>query len=78
MDPSQRGALLLVWLIGGLFVVATIFGLGLYWAKCAFSQPPLPVQAFPCLLRLLPAAIGVWILIKARALAEWISNILDQ
>jgi hypothetical protein len=77
MDAPERGALMLVRLIGVLFVVASILELGLYWAKCAFAKPPLPVETIPCALRLIPAAIGFVILVKAKALAEWIADRLD-
>ena len=78
MDAPERGALTLVRLIGVVFVFASIFELGLYWAKCANPRHPLPVEAIPCALKLIPAAIGLVILIKAKAIAEWISNILDD
>jgi hypothetical protein len=78
MDAPERGALMLVRLVGGLFVVASILELGLYWAKCSVPKHPVPVEMIPCALRLLPAAIGLLILIKARAIAEWISNLLDD
>ena len=64
-------------LVGVLFVVATILDLGLYWAKCAFAKPPLPVETVPVLLKLVPAVIGLVILIKARSLAQWLSDKLD-
>jgi hypothetical protein len=78
MDAPERGALTLVRLIGVMFVVATILELGLYWAKCAFAKPPVPMELIPILLRLIPTVVGFVILIKARAIADWISNILDD
>lgn len=78
MDAPERGALTLVRLIGVMCVVATILELGLYWAQCVFHNPPEPVKLTPILLNLIPAAVGCLILIKARAIAEWISNILDD
>jgi hypothetical protein len=36
------------------------------------------MELVPVLLRLIPAVLGIVVLVKARALAEWISNILDQ
>ena len=77
MDAPERGALMLVRLIGVLFVVASILELGLYWAKCSIPKHPVPVEAIPCALKLIPAAMGLVILIKAKAIAEWISNTLD-
>jgi hypothetical protein len=78
MDAPDRRALTLVRLIGVLFFVGTILELGLYWAKCSFPEHKTPVELIPVLLRLIPAILGVVILIKARPIAEWISNILDE
>jgi hypothetical protein len=77
MDSPERGALMFVRLVGVLFVVATILDLGLYWTKCAFAKPPLPVETVPVMLKLIPAVIGLSVLIKARPLAEWLSDRLD-
>jgi len=78
MDAPDRGALTLTRLIGVLFVVGSILELGLYWAKCSIPAHPVPVRVAPGLFRLLPAAVGLVILVKARVIAEWISNVLDQ
>jgi hypothetical protein len=77
MEAPPRGALTLVRLIGVLSVVMSMLELGLDWAKCSVPDHRVPVQTVPVLLRLIPAAIGLVILIWARAIAEWISNILD-
>ena len=77
MDAPERGGLTLVRLIGVMLIVATILELGLYWAKCSIPEHKVPVEVIPVVLRLIPAVLGVVVLIKARALAEWISNILD-
>jgi hypothetical protein len=77
MDAPERGGLTLVRLIGVMLIVATILELGLYWAKCSIPEHKVPVEVIPVVLRLIPAVLGVAALIKARALAEWISNILD-
>ena len=77
MEAPERGGLTLVRLIGVMLVVATILELGLYWAKCSIPEHKVPMEVIPVLLRLIPAVLGVVVLIKARALAEWISNILD-
>jgi len=78
MDAPERAALKLVWLIGVLFVVASILELGLYWAKCSFARPPVPVEVIPCALKLIWAVVGIVILIKARSIARWISDKLDE
>ena len=67
----------MVRLIGGLLVVWSILEIGLYWAECSNPKHPVPLQAIPILLKLIPALIGFATLIKARAIAEWISNTLD-
>jgi hypothetical protein len=77
MDAPQRGALTLVRLISVLLVIWTLLELGLYWAECSNPKHPVPMQAVPVLLKLIPALIGFATLIKARAIAEWISNTLD-
>lgn len=77
MDAPQRGALTLIRLIGALLIVATILELGLYWAMCANPQNPQPVRVIPILLHAIPAVVGFVILLKSKAIAEWLSNILD-
>ena len=64
-------------LLGALFVVATILALGLYWAECAFAKPPLPVAKLPCAEKLIPAALGFVILLRAKKIAAWLSDQFD-
>jgi len=78
MDAPERGGLTLVRLVGVMLVVATILELGLYWAKCSLPNHKAPLELVPVLWRLIWAVLGVVVLIKARAIAEWISNILDD
>jgi len=33
---------------------------------------------FPCVLKSIPAVIGLVLLVKARAVAEWISDKMDE
>ena len=68
---------MLVRLIGALFLLWTIFEMGLYLANCLNPKHRIPVELLPVLLRVIPAVIGTAILIRARALAEWLSNILE-
>ena len=77
MDAPERGALMLVRLVGALFVVATMLALGLYWAECAFAKPPVPAATLPCLEKLIPAVIGFLILLRAKSIAEWLSDQFD-
>lgn len=78
MDAPKRGGLTLVRLIGVMLVVATILELGLYWAACTFAKPPARMQAGPVVLRLIPAVLGFGVLFKARAIAAWLDDLLDQ
>jgi len=52
--------------------------LGLYLAECRAPLHPRPVEVLPVLLRSLWAVPGILLLVKARAIAEWIANQLDQ
>jgi hypothetical protein len=76
-EAPERGALTLVRLISVLLVVATILELGLYWAECHYAKPPLPVRVGPVVGRLLPSLFGFAGLIKARAIAGWVTEKLD-
>ncbi len=62
------------------FVAAALIGwalvdLGLYWVIC--NHKNVPVEAVPCLVKSLPFVAGVVVFIKAKALAEWLSDKLD-
>ena len=57
-------------------ISVTVVELALYWAVS--SSQHAPMETFPCVLKSIPAVLGVVILIKAKAVAEWISNKLDE
>jgi hypothetical protein len=78
MDAPERGALTLVRLIGVILIVWTVLDLGLYWAKCANPKHPVPMEVGPVLLKLISAVVGIVVLARARAIAAWISDWLDQ
>jgi len=55
------------------------------WALAEFAlyfvvarQKGLPIEVLPCVIKSLPFIAGIVVLIKAQALAEWISNLLDD
>jgi len=54
----------------------TAVELALYWVVS--SSHHTPMETFPCVLKSIPAVLGIVILIKAKAVAEWISNKLDE
>jgi len=75
IDAPPRGAMILV-----RFTAVGLIGLGLlepglYAAECAVHREAIPVG--PVLLRALPLAAGITVLVKARALADWLSEFLD-
>jgi hypothetical protein len=47
----------------------------LYWAVCHHNNQP--VEIVKIIIKSLPLLAGVVILVKARALAEWLSDLLD-
>ena len=62
------------------FVAATLVGwtvveFALYWVVSQHYNTPMRI--FPCILKSVPAVLGIVILIKAKAVAEWISDKLD-
>jgi hypothetical protein len=75
MDSPERGALMLVRIIAVALIGWTVCELGLYWAVC--SHKNVPVEILPCIVKSFPFLAGVVMLIKSRALAEWLSDKLD-
>ena len=62
------------------FVAVALIGwatveLVLYVVICRHKA--VPVEIFPCVIKSLPFIAGVAVLIKARALAEWLADKLD-
>jgi hypothetical protein len=76
MDAPDRGALMLVRFIAVSLMGITLVNLALYWVVTQHNHTEMTI--FPCVLKSIPAVIGLVVLIKARVLAEWISNKLDE
>ena len=62
------------------FIAAVLIGwaladLALYYV--VNSHKNLPLEILPCVVKTLPFVAGVAMLIKSKALAEWISDQLD-
>ncbi len=62
------------------FTAAALIGwalaeLALYVTLCHHNN--VPVEIIPCVTKSLPAVAGVVMLVKARAIAEWLSDKLD-
>jgi hypothetical protein len=76
MDAPDRGALMLVRFIAVSLICVTLVELTLFWVIAQHNHTP--VGIFPCILKSVPAILGIVMLIKAKAIAEWISNKLDE
>ena len=62
------------------FVAVALIGwatveLVLYVVICRHKA--VPVEIFPCVIKSLPFIAGVAVLVKARAIAEWLADKLD-
>jgi hypothetical protein len=76
MDSPERGALMLVRFVAAALIGWAVADVALYWVVCRHNDRPL--ETVELLLRSLPLVAGVVLLLKAQALAEWISDLLDN
>ena len=67
---------MLVRFIAISLISVTVVELTLYWVIA--RQNHAPVGIFSCLLKSIPSVAGIVMLIKAKAIAGWISNKLDE
>jgi hypothetical protein len=77
MDAPERAALKTVWCVAVALVIITLVNIGLYLTQCLVPEQKSPVKIFPCIVKLIPAVLGIAALIKSKALAQWISDKLD-
>jgi hypothetical protein len=86
MESSQRGALGLVRLIAGCLIVIGILDAGLYFTEYLhlFSSPAQhehaprqPLNLLRLILDSFPIIAGIVIFIKAKAIAEWVSDLVE-
>ena len=66
---------MLVRFLAAVLIGWAVLDLALYYV--VNSHKNLPLEIIPCLVKSLPFIAGVVILIKSKALAEWISDQLD-
>jgi hypothetical protein len=76
MDSPERGALMLVRILAAGLMGWALAELALYWALCQHKN--VSMEMIPCAVKSLPLVAGTAMLVKSRALAEWISNLLDD
>jgi hypothetical protein len=86
MESYERGALGLVRLIALGFIALGLLDAGLYLTQYltplihqhhASGQPAAPLKVLRLLLDSIPLIIGIVILVKAKALAEWLSDLIQ-
>lgn len=83
MESSQRGALGLVRLVAGCLIVIGILDAGLYFTQYlqlfsqAHHEPRQPLNILRVILDSLPVITGIVILIKAKAIAEWVADLIE-
>jgi hypothetical protein len=76
MDAPERGALMLVRVVAVTLIGWALIDFTLY---CLVSQHDnRPMKIFPCIVKSIPAVLGVVMLIKAKVVAQWISDKLDE
>ena len=75
MEASQRGALMLVRFVAATLIGWSLVELSLYVLIAHHNDEP--VKVIPCVIRSLPLIAGLLMLVRARALAEWVADKLD-
>jgi hypothetical protein len=75
-NPYNRIAITVVRLTAAGFLVVGLMNLGLYWFKSHHDQTDMSI--WRCVYLSIPLVIGVVILVKSSALAEWVDQYLDE
>ena len=68
---------MLVRLVAACFIIISLLEIGLYLTRCFEPNHPVPVGVLPILLYSIPLLVGLVVLIKAKAIAEWIADLLE-
>jgi hypothetical protein len=75
MDAPERGALMLVRFIAAALIGWAMVDSALYYAIARHNNTAL--AALPFILKSIPAVIGLIVLIKAKAIAEWVADMME-
>ena len=67
---------MLVRFIAAALIGWTLVDFALYWLVSQHYNTPMNI--LPCVLKSIPAVLGVVGLIKSKALAQWVSDKLDE
>jgi len=76
MDAPPRGALMLVYFSAAALISLSLLEFGLYLAECHKNHAPVGLVHSSLLMVLF--VLGVAALIRARAVARWVANKLDE
>ena len=67
---------MLVRFIAAALIGWTVMDFALYWAVSQHDRTPMTI--FPCVLKSIPALLGIVMLVRDKAVAQWISDKLDE
>jgi hypothetical protein len=75
MDAPNRGALTLVYFIAISLIGYGLLEMALYWGECLAHKQPMKLLHFapPAV----PLAVGVVLLVRAKAVAKWLAYKLE-
>ncbi|MGA3268692.1 MAG: hypothetical protein ABSE16_17960 [Verrucomicrobiota bacterium] len=76
MNAPQRGALMLVRFVSVAIIGLSLLTEGLYVAECLAHH--MIVGKVHCALLLIPLLAGLVLLARSQAVAEWLSEKLDE
>ena len=88
MESSQRGALALVRLVAACTILIGLMDAGMYLTQyltpifaqthhLQSSQSPAPLNILRLVLDAIPLIVGIDILVKAKAVAEWLADMIE-
>jgi hypothetical protein len=75
MESPERGALMLVRFTAAALIGWALAEVGLYLLVAQHNRQP--VLILPCIIRSVPALVGIVMLIKAHSIARWLTDKLD-
>jgi hypothetical protein len=76
MDASQRGALMLVRFVAVAVIGVSLLMAGLYLADNLVHH--VAIEKVHCALLTVPLVVGIAMLVRSKAVAEWLSEKLDM
>jgi hypothetical protein len=76
MEAPERGALMLIRVIASALIGWAIVDIALYCALCKHKN--VPIEILSCALKSISGVLGIVFLIRAKSIAQWISDKLDE